>query len=208
MIAVSCSIARNLHDGVMKPDSTLGARIRTLRLARQLSLAEVAAETGVSEATMSRIETGSSQVSAPHLYGLAKFFGVELADFFHDPAPLRGRRSLTRVGQGASFATNRLQARLLAGELRQKSMHPFLNRTTAHDLAAAGGLQAHAGEEYLYVLQGPLLFHSETYEPLRLETGDSLYFDANDPHAYLTEPGLTAEFLVVTSQPLAKDQTP
>jgi transcriptional regulator with XRE-family HTH domain len=192
----------------MKPESDLGPRIRALRLSRQLSLAEVAAGTGVSEATMSRIETGHSQVSAPHLYGLAQIFGVELADFFQDPAPLRSRRSLTRAGEGAAFATPRLQARLMAGELRQKAMHPFLNRTTAHDLGQVGGLQGHAGEEYLHVLQGPLLFHSQTYAPLRLETGDSLYFDASDPHAYLTEPGAVAEFLVVTSHPLAKDQTP
>lgn len=192
----------------MKPESDLGPRIRALRLSRQLSLAEVAAGTGVSEATMSRIETGHSQVSAPHLYGLAQIFGVELADFFQDSAPLRSRRSLTRAGEGAAFATPRLQARLMAGELRQKAMHPFLNRTTAHDLGQVGGLQGHAGEEYLHVLQGPLLFHSQTYAPLRLETGDSLYFDASDPHAYLTEPGAVAEFLVVTSHPLAKDQTP
>lgn len=192
----------------MKPDSDLGPRIRALRLKRQLSLADVAAETGVSEATMSRIETGHSQVSAPHLYGLARLFGVDLADFFRDPTPQTARRSLTRNGEGAGFLTPRLQARLMAADLRHKTMHPFLNRTTAHDLAAVGGLQAHAGEEYLHVLRGPLLFHSAAYEPLRLETGDSLYFDATDPHAYLTDPGAEAEFLVITSQPLAKDQTP
>ena len=192
----------------MKSESPLGPRIRAMRLSRQLSLAEVAAGTGVSEATMSRIETGHSQVSAPHLYGLAQIFGVDLGDFFLDPAPPRSRRSLTRAGDGLAFATPRLEAKLTAGELRHKAMHPFLNRTTAHDLAQVGGLQGHAGEEYLHVLQGPLLFHSETYEPLRLETGDSLYFDATDPHAYLTEPGAVAEFLVVTSHPLAKDQTP
>ena len=71
-----------MHTGIMKTDSDLGPRIRALRLSRQLSLAEVAAGTGVSEATMSRIETGHSQVSAPHLYGLAQMFGVEIADFF------------------------------------------------------------------------------------------------------------------------------
>lgn len=189
----------------MKPDSDLGPRIRALRQTRRLSLAEVAAGTGVSEATMSRIETGHSQVSAPHLYGLARIFGVDLADFFHDPAPQSARRSLTRAAEGVAFVTPRLQARLMAGDLRQKAMHPFLNRTTAHDLEQAGGLQAHGGEEYLHVLRGPLLLHSATYEPLRLETGDSLYFDASDPHAYLTDPGAEAEFLVVTSQPLAKD---
>ena len=38
----------------MKSESPLGPRIRAMRLSRQLSLAEVAAGTGVSEATMSR----------------------------------------------------------------------------------------------------------------------------------------------------------
>lgn len=197
----------------MKPDPTdLGPRIRALRLARGLSLADVAAGTGVSEATMSRIETGASQVSAPHLYGLAQMFGVEIADFFHTTNPMRGRRSLTRAGQGAAFSTPRLEARLMAGELRHKTMHPFINRTTAHDLSQVGGLLGHMGEEFLHVLQGPLILFSETYTPLRLETGDSLYFDATDPHAYLTDKGAEARFLVVSSalspHPLAQDPQP
>lgn len=197
----------------MKPDPTdLGPRIRALRLARGLSLAEVAGGTGVSEATMSRIETGGSQVSAPHLYGLAQMFGVEIADFFHTTTPLRGRRSLTRAGDGTAFSTPRLEARLMAAELRQKAMHPFVNRTTAHDLSQVGGLSGHAGEEFLHVLQGPLILMSESYTPLRLETGDSLYFDATDPHAYLTDKGAEARFLVVSSaispHPPAQDTQP
>ena len=197
----------------MKADATdLGPRLRALRLARGLSLAEVATGTGVSEATMSRIETGSSQVSAPHLYGLAQMFGVEISDFFQDSSALRGRRSLTRAGEGAAFTTPRLEARLMAGDLRHKAMHPFLNRITAHDLAQVGGLLGHAGEEFLHVVQGPLILMSESYNPLRLETGDSLYFDATDPHAYLTDRGAEARFLVVSSaispHPLAQDTTP
>ena len=190
----------------------LGPKIRALRLQRQLSLADLAASTGVSEATMSRIETGSSQVSAPHLYGLAQVFGIEIADFFTEPSALGGRRSLTRAGGGAPFTSPRLQAQLIAGDLRHKAMHPFVNRTTAHDLSQVAGLLAHAGEEYLHVLQGPLVFHSAAYEPLRLNEGDALYFDASDPHAYLTDKGSEAVFLVVSSatspHPLAKDTIP
>lgn len=201
-----------MHLGYMTQETApLGPRLRALRLSRQLSLAEVAAGTGVSEATMSRIETGQSQVSAPHLYGLAQMFGVEISDFFHEDNGLRGRRSVTRAGEGAAFSTPRLEARLMAGDLRHKAMHPFVNRTTAHDLAQVGGLSGHAGEEFLHVLQGPLILVSEAYNPLRLETGDSLYFDATDPHAYLTEAGAEAIFLVVSSaispHPLARDIT-
>lgn len=191
--------------------TSLGPRLRALRQSRQLSLAEVALGTGVSEATMSRIETGQSQVSAPHLYGLAQMFGVEISDLFQQDGGIKGRRSVTRAGEGAAFSTPRLEARLMAGDLRHKAMHPFINRTTAHDLTQVGGLSGHAGEEFLHVLQGPLILISETYNPLRLETGDSLYFDAKDPHAYLTDQGAEATFLVVSSatspHPLAKDMT-
>lgn len=73
----------------------LGPRIRALRLAKGLSLADLAAQTGVSEATLSRIETGHSQVSAPHLYGLAAHLGVDISTFFTDPSQ-PGTRALTR----------------------------------------------------------------------------------------------------------------
>jgi transcriptional regulator with XRE-family HTH domain len=176
--------------------------LRALRQAKGLSLAELAAGTGVSEATMSRIETGQSQVSAPHLYGLARMLGVDISAFFSATAvPMAemqpGTRAITRAGQGAPFVTARLRAQLLASDLLHKAMHPFLNEVTATDLDKVGGLKAHAGEEFLYVLAGRLILHSATYAPLALNAGDSLYFDARDPHAYLAE-GQGARFLVLS----------
>lgn len=181
----------------------LGTRIRTLRLDRGLSLADLARATGVSEATMSRIETSASQVSAPHLYGLAQHLGTDISSFFADGAAiLPGARSHTRAGQGETYSSARLQAQVLNGDLLHKRMHPFLNRTTARTVEDAGGLAAHAGEEWLYVLRGPLILHSASHAPLRMETGDSLYFDAATPHAYLAE--TEAEFLVLSSAPAAQ----
>ena len=43
--------------------------------------------------------------------------------------------------------------------------------------------------------------HSASHAPLRLETGDSLYFDATTPHAYLAETDAGVEFLVLSSAP-------
>ena len=62
-----------------------GPRLRALRRAKVLSLSDLAAQTGVSEATLSRIETGLTQVSAPHLYGLAAQLGVDISSFFRPP---------------------------------------------------------------------------------------------------------------------------
>ncbi len=189
----------------------IGPKIRALRLEQRLSLAELASATGVSEATMSRIETGHSAVSAPHLYALARRLGTDIGQFFSDgTATLRqGARSVTRAGEGAAFTTARLSARLLNGDLRHKAMHSFVNRTSATQLQDVGGLLAHEGEEHLFVLRGPLILCTDGYEPLRLDTGDSVYFDAAQPHAYLTLPGQEAEFLVTSStdapHPLTKD---
>jgi transcriptional regulator with XRE-family HTH domain len=188
---------------------TIGLRIRALRHGRGLSLADIATGTGVSEATMSRIENGQSQVSAPHLYGLAQVLDVDISSFFTATATATdtaramqpGTRAVTRAGQGAPFATPRLRALLLAGDLMHKSMHPFVNHVTATHLDQVGGLRSHPGEEFLYVLSGRLILHSATYAPLTLTPDDSVYFDARDPHAYLAEAQEGASFLVVSSTP-------
>lgn len=190
-------------------EAPLGPRIRMLRLARGLSLADLARATGVSEATMSRIETGQSVVSAPHLYGLAATLGVDLSTFFTDPATRMqpGVRSVTRAGQGGRYAGGRLEARLLHDDLLHKAMHPFVNRVTARRLDQAGGLSAHAGEEFLLVLEGELVLLSASYAPLCLHPGDSLYFDGREPHAYLAGSAAGAAFLVVSSVPPPPPET-
>lgn len=178
----------------------LGPRLRALRRARGLSLRLLAAETGVSEATLSRIETGASPVTAPHLYALARALGTDVASFFAPATPDAGP-SLTRAGTGPRYDAPRLEARVLNADRPGKAMHPFLNRTTARTTADAGGLAAHGGEEWLYVLSGQLTLAREGAAPFDLGPGDSLYFDPACPHAYLaTGPG-PAEFLVVTTAP-------
>ena len=47
----------------MKPDSDLGPRIRALRLKRQLSLADVAAETGADAGTGAGTAAGAAPAS-------------------------------------------------------------------------------------------------------------------------------------------------
>jgi mannose-6-phosphate isomerase-like protein (cupin superfamily) len=58
-------------------------------------------------------------------------------------------------------------------------------RTLDEFIAEFGGLISHPGEEFTYVLEGELDFHSELYAPVRLRAGDSIYFDSEMGHAYL-----------------------
>jgi quercetin dioxygenase-like cupin family protein len=47
----------------------------------------------------------------------------------------------------------------------------------------------HPGEEYIYVLQGPVEIHTEFYEPIVLQTGESTYIDSTMGHAYVAPKG-------------------
>jgi transcriptional regulator with XRE-family HTH domain len=156
----------------------IGARIARLRKAQGLTLARLASRIGVSEATMSRIENGLANVSAHHLFALARELGADMADFFRDDAvAIRpGLRSLCRAGEGVRARTARYESEILE---------------------EVGGLQRHDGEEFVHVLGGVLVLHSELYAPARLETGDSLYFDARMAHAYLCGGPEPARILVV-----------
>lgn len=185
----------------------IGARIRALRLARGLSQGELAKLTGLSEPTLSRIENGQSLISAHKLYTLAEVLGTDISAFFGPAATTvaPGVRSITRKGEGAAFTSPRYVARVLATDLARKSMHPAINTVTARDPVPLEELSRHDGEEFLYVLSGTLVLQSEHYAPLRLEAGDSVYFDARMGHAYLSGSRQPAVFLVVatTAPPLA-----
>ena len=56
----------------------------------------------------------------------------------------------------------------------------------------------HPGVEFIHTLHGTLGVHMNG-EVHRLEAGDSIYFDANLPHAYRRENGRTCTALVVTA---------
>ena len=174
-----------------------------MRLAHGFSLARLAAMIPMSEATLSRIENGLSDITAKNLYALATALDAHIEDFFiyRNSSKPAGLRSITRAGCGIPFRSGAFDSRLLSPDLSSKKMTPFLNSTTAQTVAEAGGLNAHPGEEFLLIIDGCLKLHTEYYEPLELGTGDSIYFDATTPHAYVSSSGDPAQFLVVTSQP-------
>ncbi len=182
----------------------LGPRIKTLRKERGLSLAGLAKTTGVSEATLSRVENEQTLVSAHHLYQLAQTLGVDITAFFEPGSKSisTGIRSICRKGEGIPLSTARYDAQVLCTDIASKRMHPAIDTVTVGSLEAAGGYSRHDGEEFLHVLAGRLLLATEFYEPATLEPGDSIYFDSHMGHAYLSADGAPVQILVIaTTEP-------
>ena len=180
-----------------EPESP-GATIRALRLGKGLTLAQVSEKTGLAVSTLSKLEIGSVSLSYDKLMLISKGLGVDMASLV-DPKPqvargsgggmAAGRRTVQRAGEGQLVETNSYRQVYLATDLLNKKMTPMFVEIRARTLdefaKEFGGLIHHPGEEFTFVTEGELDFHSELYAPVRLRAGDSIYFDSEMGHAYL-----------------------
>jgi quercetin dioxygenase-like cupin family protein len=57
----------------------------------------------------------------------------------------------------------------------------------------------HEGQEFLFVLKGILELHTEFYNPLTLNQGDSILFDSSMGHHYVSLGDESAEILITMS---------
>jgi transcriptional regulator with XRE-family HTH domain len=170
-----------------------GVALRTLRKERGWTLAEVSRRTGMPVSTLSKVENNKLSLSYDKLARLSEGMEVDISQFFGasaepgGPVPERptGRRSITRAGDGKVIETENYRHVYAAADLKNKRFIPVLADIRARTLAEFGELIRHAGEEYVFVVEGEVEFHSSLYTPTRLGKGDGMYFDSGMPHAYL-----------------------
>lgn len=193
--------------------SLLGQRVRTLRTAQKLRIADVAERAGLSISTISKVENGQMSMTYDKLFLLAKGLGVELSALFSDSASpgthksvarqeaprVTGRRAMSGVAGGPYMKADWYEYWYLCPDFSHKDMIPILGRTTARSLEEFGELIHHPGQEFLYILEGEMDVYTEFYEPTRLKKGESLYFDSSMGHAYVTASDEPCRFLTVCS---------
>lgn len=182
------------EDGVLSPNSeALGAMLRTIRNTRGLTLGDLKAKTGIPVSTLSKIETGRSSLSFDKLTLLAHGLNVDIASLMagQNAVPVRlakshpGRRSVTLGSRSPLVETLPYDYRYPASDMLHKAFVPMIVEAKARTLEEFGELIRHGGEEFIIVLSGVIVMHSDLYAPIRLEVGDSVYFDSAMGHAYL-----------------------
>lgn len=65
-------------------DRVVGSNVRALRISQDITLAELAADVGISHQQLQKYETGSNRISAGTLLHLATVLKVELTDFYRE----------------------------------------------------------------------------------------------------------------------------
>jgi transcriptional regulator with XRE-family HTH domain len=162
---------------------SVGERIKALRTAQGMTLAELSEKANISISYLSQIERDKTTPSLTSLTGIARALDVGLRYFFEtdeaeaayvvvageqdrlEPQPSTGRVCLSyQVGNGKI-------------EVYRVALRPH---------TPAEGLDSHLGEEFGFVLAGELTV-SLGDERFVLTAGDSIHYDAVLPHTWSNE---------------------
>jgi transcriptional regulator with XRE-family HTH domain len=148
----------------------VGPRLRRLRVQRGVTLTALAAETGISKSTLSRLESGQRKPSLELL--------LPLADAHH--LPLDELVGAPRVGDPRVRLTPRTRNGRLVYPLTQQSSGLAVWKVVIPP-ERERRLRTHPGYEWLYVLSGEMRLILGEHD-ITLRAGEVAEFDTRLPH--------------------------
>jgi len=188
--------------------SVIGAKIKSMRETKGLSLEEIAERSGLSVEQIQSIETDQNLPSLGPLIKVARALGVRLGTFLDDSDALgpvvcraadREKQSTISFSNGAADARRHMEYHPLAQQKAGRHMEPFIidiNPSEERNFQ----LSAHEGEEFIYVMQGEveIVYGKDTFT---LNEGDSIFYDSIVKHHVHGVPGKSAKILAVVYIP-------
>lgn len=192
---------------MLTADTTLGSILRNLRHTNGWTLKQMSAKCGIPLSTLSKVEHDRLTLTYDKLLQVSQSLGLRMSELFAEdgqterPA-VTARRSVGDIEHSVRVETPNYDYYYLCTELRQKRMIPVVTKIRAKSAEEFGSLVQHEGEEYVYVLKGRIIVHTEFYDPVTLDEGQSIYIDAKMGHAYLAADSCeVAEVLGIMSSP-------
>lgn len=165
----------------------IGPRLRHLRLRRDVTLTSLAAATGISASTLSRLEAGLRRPTLEQLLPLARYYGVTLDSLVDAPRTADPRIDLRPIPCRDGSVIIPLTRR--PGGIQA---YKFVLPTGDDD--AVPDLRSHEGHDWAYVLNGTLRLVLGDQD-LLLRAGEAAEFDTRTPHWFGATSSGPVEFL-------------
>ena len=171
-------------------------RIQSMRQDKNFTLNDLAGRSNLSVPYLSRIENYKAGVPIANLARIAEALRIPISALFDEDAqqmPI----IVSRSGKCRILSRNGVpNFELPAGAKRGKLMEPMVINEVG--LTDKTPLRTHSGEEFIYILCGEckLRFGKESID---LKEGDSVYFDAQIPHACSQQKKGNCRAIVVVS---------
>jgi transcriptional regulator with XRE-family HTH domain len=170
--------------------AAVGARLRQVRTERGVTLTELAAVTGISKSTLSRLESGQRKPSLELLLPIAQAHGVALDELVD--APMVGDPRIRLRPQ-------KRNGRIVVPLTQQPSgLHAW--KVLIPPERTPPKLRSHEGSEWLYVLSGELRLLLGGHD-LTMRAGEVAEFDTQVPHWFGAAGDRPVEILSLLSRP-------
>jgi len=180
----------------------LAERLSFYRKLNGLSLEQVATRAGITKSYLSKLERGLSSPTIATLLRLAQALGRSAEQLIGEKGQdddivlvkERDRIPFTRSKEREGYVYE-----AIAASRTRKAMAPFI-MSPPSKVDEKTALASHAGEELIFMVSGvmEMVFADRV---IRLEAGDSLYFNASIPHRSRSLGKQPAKALVVVSIP-------
>jgi len=184
----------------------LGERVHNIRVAKGFTLEQAGKRSNLAPSTLSKIENNQMSPTFEVLQKVAVGLGVDLDEMLTIPRQVSpsARRSVTRAGHGRRHETPAYAHEFLCTDLTHKLIVPSKTRVRARSINDFPDWVRHDGDDFLLVLEGTVELHTEFYEPVTLEEGDSIYYDAKMGHICIS---VSSRDAIVLWVPVATDRS-
>jgi transcriptional regulator with XRE-family HTH domain len=175
----------------------IGERLRGLREVLDIPAEEVAELCGISLDHYLKIEAGEADPSVYRLSKISKRYGIALDVLLFGEEPRMSAYFLTRKDQGLSVERRKeYKYQSLASGFRGRKADPFMTQVDPLPDSGHYHKNSHDGQEFDYVVDGSMEI-TIGEKVLVLKEGDSIYFDASQPHCMKALGDRPVKFLVV-----------
>ncbi|MBL4750556.1 MAG: helix-turn-helix transcriptional regulator [Amylibacter sp.] len=163
----------------------VGGNIRDLRKASKLTLKELSSLSGVSVATISKIETGKISGGFETIYKIARGLGVLVTDIML--AETTAAESIVvHASDGSDIHQTEIYDYFPQAYRRNGSLNTYIMQIRTREAPNKRDWSIHTGEEVIIVLSGVIDLLIEGSEAIRLEAGGSACFDCGCRHAFVS----------------------
>ncbi|MDY6989035.1 MAG: XRE family transcriptional regulator [Thermodesulfobacteriota bacterium] len=165
--------------------ASVGHRVQMVRQEKGLTTEDVGQRTGLSPAYLDQIEADELSPPLGVLIRIAKALDMRLGRFISTgevkPFTVVRKNERRIVSRYTSAQGNRYgyTYESLAPDKKDRHMEPFM--ITLVPSGAKKELSTHAGQEFIYVLEGAMEVILKDHKDV-LYPGDSIYYDSSVPH--------------------------
>lgn len=179
-------------------DKSIGEKIKYLRKTKKLTLKEVSDKTDLSISFLSQVERMKSSLTLESLKKISEVLHVNPSYFFSDEEKNTSQSFIVRGIEGeVDLTVNQFMYKDLSGNSFNLNFSPMLVILNPGD--NKGKPFTHAGNEFLYILEGDLTVLIDNKE-YHLSSQDSIIIDANSSHYWLNHTDKAVKFLCVSSE--------